>query len=380
VQRPKVKPEHVPYQTSRGTIRIGSVIYGSGAEIDNPPGWVWPLLQSADGTRSPDEIIACVRAEVPTAAAAQVRTALEELRAQGFLEDAAAGPGDAFTQPEQERYGRGVALLRWMDRSGAASAWELQERLRASRVLVVGLGGTGTAAVHALAASGVGYLHTVDPDTVEYSNLNRQMYRERDCGRAKTEATRELLRERNSQMTVTSERTLITSPEDLHELVRGPSGPFDVLLMCADQPPEIRRWANQVCYTARLPWIDGGYSGPLATAGVHVPGLGACWECHRAGECERRDLALPEGADESIASPRMPWNPANAITAGTSGLLVAHAALALLTGAPPLTPGYRYGLNLMAPDDEVYARFPSRPGCPHCGHRSAEVDRTSSAT
>ncbi len=45
----------------------------------------------------------------------------------------------------------------------------------------------------------------------------------------------------------------------------------------------------------------------------------------------------------------MPWNPVNAVTAGLSGGLLAHAAIALLCGIPPTDPGYRFGLNLMVP-------------------------------
>ena len=63
----------------------------------------------------------------------------------------------------------------------------------------------------------------------------------------------------------------------------------------------------------------------------------------------------------------MPWNPASAVTASLSGTLVAHAALALLTGVPPMRPGFRYGVNLMALQDPVLQRHPRRPDCPACG-------------
>ena len=116
-----------------------------------------------------------------------------------------------------------------------------------------------------------------------------------------------------------------------------------------------------------MPWVEGGYRGPLVTAGVHVPGRGPCWECQRAGEDARRDLRLAPGQSEDAASPRMPWNPASAVTATLSGTLVAHAALALLTGVPPMEPGFRYGLNLMALGDPVLQRHPRRATCPACG-------------
>src|SRR6185437_7359027 len=104
-------------------------------------------------------------------------------------------------------------LLRWMDLSPRASPWSAQLRLRRARVLVLGVGGTGGAAAQILVASGVGAVHTVDPDVVELSNLNRQLlYRETDIGRPKTDAALAALRALNSDVTVTGERYEVRGP------------------------------------------------------------------------------------------------------------------------------------------------------------------------
>lgn len=71
----------------------------------------------------------------------------------------------------------------------------------------------------------------------------------------------------------------------------------------------------------------------------------------------------------------MPWQPANAVTAGLSGSLLAHAAIALLCGVPPIEPGYRFGLNLMLPGDPVMQRSERRPDCPACGAEPANGPR-----
>lgn len=115
-----------------------------------------------------------------------------------------------------------------------------------------------------------------------------------------------------------------------------------------------------------------GYRGPLVSVGVFTPGRGACWECLRDAEIERRDLRLAPGQDEDVASPRMPWNPANAVTAGLSGGLLAHAALMLLCGVPRIEPGCRFGLNLMLPGDPIEQRAERHPDCPACGARQAD--------
>ncbi|MFJ1610493.1 HesA/MoeB/ThiF family protein [Streptomyces sp. NPDC088253] len=417
LRRPRIKPEHRPYRTIDGNVRIGSVIHGIGAEIEDPQGWVWTLVETMDGTREPSAVVGEVlraHPELPDLTPEDARQAMADLLDAGFVEDAAAPV--PVSERERLRYSRGVPLLRWMDLGPRTSPWDAQLRLRRARVLLVGVGGTGGYAAQSLVASGVGHLHCVDPDVVELSNLNRQpLFRESDLGRPKVTAALATLRALNSDVTVTGERREIRHPADLAQLIRAgapeapsepqqagpsrasrepklarpsraPSEPkqagtpevpypsrdsYDLLVLAADRPDDIRRWANRVCLAADLPWVDAGYRGPLVTAGVHVPGRGACWECLRAGEVARRELRLAPGQDDEVASPHLPWNPATAVTAGLSGGLLAHAALALLTGVPALDPGFRFGMNLMLPGDPVLQRFPRRPDCPACGDRPA---------
>lgn len=423
--RPRIKPEHRAYRTVDGNVRVGSVIHGIGAEIADPQGWVWTLVEAMDGSRGPSEVVAEVLRTHPDLPGEDARQAMADLLAAGFVDDARASV--PVPPREEDRYSRGVPLLRWMDLAPRTSPWDAQLRLRRARVLLIGVGGTGGHAAQALVASGVGHVHCVDPDTVELSNLNRQpLYRESDLGRPKVEAAVATLRALNSDVTVTGERREVAGPEGLAELVAGsrqagrlpcgpppvraagrdaehrtsdgrpghagpPSGtadgpgravsastpapapppsPYDLLVLAADRPDAIRRWTNRVCLAAGLPWVDAGYRGPLVTAGVYVPGQGACWECLRDGEIARRDLRLGPGQDPEVASPRMPWNPASAVTAGLSGALLAHAALALLTGVPAMEPGFRFGVNLMLPGDPVHQRTPRHLDCPACGERA----------
>jgi len=370
--RPRIKPEHRAYRTVDGNVRVGSVIHGIGAEIADPRGWVWTLVEAMDGSRGPSEVVAEVLRGHPELSGADARQAMADLLAAGFVDDADASA--SLPPREQDRYSRGVPLLRWMDLAPRTSPWDAQLRLREARVLLVGVGGTGGHAAQALVASGVGHVHCVDPDVVELSNLNRQpLYRESDLGRPKVEAALATLRALNSDVTVTGERREVRGPEDLTELVAASAlagSPYDLLVLAADRPDAIRRWTNRACLAAGLPWVDAGYRGPLVTAGVYVPGQGACWECLREGEIARRDLRLGPGQDPESASPRMPWNPASAVTAGLSGALLAHAALALLTGVPAMEPGFRFGVNLMLPGDPVHQRTPRRLDCPACGERT----------
>ena len=63
---------------------------------------------------------------------------------------------------------------------------------RKSKILILGCGGLGTNSCFLLAKSGIGTIKIVDYDTVEYSNLNRQIYRPTDVGKYKVDAFKEI--------------------------------------------------------------------------------------------------------------------------------------------------------------------------------------------
>jgi molybdopterin/thiamine biosynthesis adenylyltransferase len=267
----------------------------------------------------------------------------------------------ALTDRDRERYDRGLRFFRWVDMVPRATPWEAQLRLKRARVVLVGLGGTGGHAALALVASGVGRLHCVDGDTVEWSNLNRQiLYAETDVGRPKTAAAAARLRALNSDVDLTVTDRMLTGEADLRAL----AADCDVLMLCADRPSEIRVWANRACLAAGTPWTDAGYHGPMVTAAAYVPGGGPCYECVWAAEFGRRRAM---GAQREYTLARGDTNAVTAASAGLSGQLAAHLAISLLTGAPSVRPGCIQGVNLVAPDHHIFLADPWRPGCPACG-------------
>ena len=75
-------------------------------------------------------------------------------------------------------------------------------KLKAARVGVAGLGGLGSHIALSLARCGIGYIHIVDFDTVDISNLNRQMYMTDDIGARKTDVIKERISQINPYITV----------------------------------------------------------------------------------------------------------------------------------------------------------------------------------
>ncbi|MET8864392.1 ThiF family adenylyltransferase [Nonomuraea sp. NPDC004580] len=349
---PRVKPEHAPQRLGDGTIRLGGAMFGLATEIHDTDGRAWSALTLMDGTRAPAEIAAELRAGFATLTQEEADELVAALLASGHVEETAPGPCDELSEREKERYSRSRDYFRWVDLTPRDHGWEPQVRLKSARVLVIGLGGTGTHAAWSLAASGVGRLHLVDPDVVELSNLNRQvLYTEPDVGRPKAEAAVERLRRVNSGISVTGEPLTVDGPDALARLIDG----FDVLALCADRPGEpdgIRTWANRACARAGIPWVTGGYNGPLVSVGVFGPG-GPCFACVRAG--------IPPQPGDGYA-----WPGVTGMSAGLSGQLVAYDVVQLLTGLSVTPPGYFHGLSLLDPDTHVFARYPTRSGCNFC--------------
>ncbi|MBB5850013.1 HesA/MoeB/ThiF family protein [Amycolatopsis umgeniensis] len=343
--RPRVKDEHRPVRFGDGWIRIGGEVFGIAAELRDPDGVVWALLDLLDGTRTVSQVVADLADRSPASCPDKVAAAIETLIELGYVEDADEPMCTALTARQLERHSRGRSLYRWIDLTRRNSSWEFQVLLAQARVVLVGVGGVGCTAALGLVMSGVGRLHCVEPDVVELSNLSRQiLYTEQHLGLLKVDVAVERLRAANSDVEVTGEPTRIEGVASLRRLAAG----CDVLIMTADHPPELRTWTNQACASTGTPWVYGGYHGPQVNLGIYRPGEGPCYECARLAE-QDRDARRPPLATWRPAA-NIPAHAANAVTAGVAGNLVAHAVMRLITNAPKLALNSQYGFSLATMD------------------------------
>jgi len=130
-----------------------------------------------------------------------------------------------LTKAEFERYSRQIV----MPEIGPQG----QEKLKASSVLVVGMGGLGTPAAVFLAAAGVGRIGLVDFDTVQASNLHRQvLYSEQDLGKKKVEVAKSRLHMTNPHIRIEIFDTKLDSTNAL-EILRG----YDIVIDGTDNFP-----------------------------------------------------------------------------------------------------------------------------------------------
>lgn len=148
-----------------------------------------------------------------------------------------------------------------------------QRKIIESKVLIVGAGGLGSPVAVYLALAGVGTIGIVDFDTVEVSNLQRQiLHHNDDVGRPKVESARETLIAYNPDVKVVTHEAPLTS-ENAMEIIPQ----YDVVVNGADNFPA-RYLVNDACYLAGKPLVDGSILIFDGQASVYLPGQG-CYRC-----------------------------------------------------------------------------------------------------
>ncbi|MGQ0286175.1 molybdopterin-synthase adenylyltransferase MoeB [Pasteurellaceae bacterium 22721_9_1] len=145
---------------------------------------------------------------------------------------------------EELRYNRQI-ILKSVDFDG-------QEKLKDSRMLIVGLGGLGCAASQYLATAGVGHLTLLDFDTVSLSNLQRQvLHNDSRLDMPKVESAKIALQQLNPHVQIETINGLL-GEEKLAEIIPH----FDVILDCTDNV-DTRNQLDRCCQQAKIPLISG---------------------------------------------------------------------------------------------------------------------------
>ncbi|HEV3409987.1 MAG TPA: molybdopterin-synthase adenylyltransferase MoeB, partial [Chthoniobacterales bacterium] len=150
-----------------------------------------------------------------------------------------------------------------------------QRRLKAARVLCIGVGGLGSPAALYLAAAGVGTLGLVDADEVELSNLQRQLlHGTKDVGRSKLESARDRLRDVNPHVAIQLHEARFTSANAMDIVAE-----YDVVVDGTDNFPT-RYLSNDVCVFTGKPNIYGSIFRFDGQSTVFAPHLGGpCYRC-----------------------------------------------------------------------------------------------------
>ena len=182
------------------------------------------------------------------------------------LEQRRTGDLPELSNEEIIRYGRHLIL--------PEIGIEGQRKLKNARVLMVGTGGLGAPLGMYLAAAGIGHIGIVDFDTVDASNLQRQIiHGTRDVGRPKIKSAEDRLHDINPNVRIETYETRLSSEnalEILHE--------YDVVVDGTDNFPT-RYLVNDACVLLGKPNVYGSIFRFEGQASVFWAEKGACYRC-----------------------------------------------------------------------------------------------------
>jgi sulfur-carrier protein adenylyltransferase/sulfurtransferase len=149
-----------------------------------------------------------------------------------------------------------------------------QKKLLRSKVLLIGAGGLGSPTAFYLAAAGVGTLGLMDGDTVDITNLQRQiLHTTADIGKPKVESGTRTLKALNPDVNVISLPTRITV-DNVMEIIRD----YDLIVDGSDNF-ETRYLVNDACFLAGKTNVHGSIFQFEGMATVFAPNQGPCYRC-----------------------------------------------------------------------------------------------------
>ncbi|HUF60463.1 MAG TPA: molybdopterin-synthase adenylyltransferase MoeB [Verrucomicrobiales bacterium] len=259
-----------------------------------------------------------------------------------------------FSPPELQRYARHFTL--------PEVGLEGQERLRNGSVLCIGAGGLGSPLALYLAAAGVGRIGIADPDTVDVSNLQRQiLHGESDLGRLKIDSARDRLREINPHVSVDTyaERFDAANARDI-------AVDYDVLVDGTDNFAT-RYLSNDVAYFLGKPNIYGSIFRFEGQVSVFAP--------HAGGPCYRCLFPEPPAPGQV---PSCAEGGVLGVLPGIIGCLQAAETIKWILGIGDSLAGRLIHLDTLRMQFREF-RLRSDPDCPLCGRQPSIRDLADTA-
>jgi len=225
-----------------------------------------------------------------------------------------------------------------------------QQKLNNAKVLIIGAGGLGSPAALYLTGAGVGTLLIADGDSVDVTNLHRQiLYRQDNCGDSKSDSAEQELNKLNSDVIIESIDDRLDA-EGLDYYI----SEVDVVLDCTDNL-NTRLMINRACYAHSVPLVLGaavGWDGQL-TVYNFASNSQCCYQCLFGSDIPQQQASCSQ---LGIMGP----------VVGIVGVAQALEAIKLINGMSSSTHG---GLHLF--DGRTFSwqkmKLAKHPHCPVCG-------------
>lgn len=232
-----------------------------GKEIEGDESVLY-LLSLLDGKNSIDDIKDKIIDKFPYVTKEDVNICINVLKENGIIEETVS-ESNVLSKHELDRYDRHMLFYSMFDKNGI----DIQEKLKNSKIVLLGMGGIGCWTSYALSGAGVGTIVGVDNDTIENSNLTRQiLYSEFDIGKYKVDVAKEKLTKYNSNLNFISVKEEIKSSKQLEKIIEG----ADFVVHSADQPSELHKWVYEACNKQKIAYSNVGYINYLAVCGPMI--------------------------------------------------------------------------------------------------------------
>ncbi len=251
-----------------------------------------------------------------------------------------------LTEQQIERYSRHIIL----EEIGGIG----QEKLLASKVLIVGAGGLGSPAALYLAAAGVGTIGIIDADRVDLTNLQRQIiHHTSDVGVEKVKSAENKIRAINPDVTVKTYHQLAMA-DNIRDIIRD----YDFVIDGTDNFGA-KFLINDACYFEKIPFSHAGilrFTGQLITI---LPGQSTCYRC--IFNAPPPANAVPSCSQAGVLG----------VLAGVVGSLQATEAIKYLLGLGELLTDKLLTYDALEMDFRA-VKLSRNPNCPLCGE-NAEI-------
>ncbi|QDF65409.1 molybdopterin-synthase adenylyltransferase MoeB [Shewanella sp. SNU WT4] len=247
---------------------------------------------------------------------------------------------EILSDAEMLRYSRQISI-KSIDLDG-------QEKIKQAKVLMIGAGGLGCTASQYLVVAGIGELTLVDFDTVELSNLQRQvLHQDHNIGQAKVDSAKQSLEQLNPYTRIVTMQAVLDD-EQMQQLI----AEHDIVVDCTDNVA-VREQLNLGCYRHKVPLVSA--------AAIRMEGLitvfdyqdhTPCYQCFSQLFGEQQLTCVESG----ILAP----------VVGLVGCLQATETIKLITGIGRSLSGRLLMIDTMTMEFREM-KLLAQPNCPVCG-------------
>lgn len=247
---------------------------------------------------------------------------------------------DDFTEEQIERYSRHIILEEVGGRG--------QKKIRDAAAFIVGAGGLGCPAGYYLAAAGVGKIGIADADTIEISNLQRQIaHNTKRIGMSKADSAKATFEDLNPDVEVITYKERLTS-KNIIDIIKN----YQIVIDGSDNFPT-RYLINDACVMTKKPFISGSilrFEGQVTTI---IPNDGPCYRCLYESPPPRG--LVPSCAEAGVLG----------VLPGVIGAIQATEALKIILGKGEILKGELLIYDALKMSFKK-RRIPKNPDCPVC--------------